>query len=122
MTWEVGDLAVCVKTKPRRPNAPERCRGKIGKVYRVEGVVSWAGEIGLRLEGKWSDHPTGAFATWGFRKIRPDEHESCEPEFVALLKRSKAPSPQEREKRILEALFTQSTREPGLVNSPGRNQ
>jgi hypothetical protein len=24
-----------------------------------------------------------------FRKIRPDEHEDCEPEFVELLKRSK---------------------------------
>jgi hypothetical protein len=68
----------------------------VGSVYVVECVVisGTSGRLGLGLKGvqfpdclqnaDWADH---------FRKIRPDEHEACEPEFIQLLKRSKVPEP-----------------------------
>lgn len=87
--WKVGDLAVCVDTLPRKVCAGgDGC--KKGRIYRVEAVVNdWLGNIGLVLEGRRSDHPTGGYLAIAFRKIRPDAHEDCEPEFVTLLKRSK---------------------------------
>ena len=101
--WEVGDLAVKVggdfSVMPK------------GTVSVVTGLHSGehhpSGIIGLVLGG-WDDEDDYYCFCWdptNFRKIRPDAHEGCEEEFATLVKRKSAPSPQEREKRILEALF-----------------
>lgn len=94
--WQVGDLAVCVdaRVNPRVGSCPLQ----VGRVYRVARVVGSGPcalygrhSLGLILAGvPWSE-PEGA-AELRFRKIRPDEHKACEPEFVTLLKRSKAPA------------------------------
>jgi hypothetical protein len=87
--WQVGDLAVCVEDRPcRNTGLPNPC--ELGRIYRVEAVVvSRAGVTGLLLEGVRFPSPTIACWHGNFRKIRPDKHEDCEPEFVTLLKRRK---------------------------------
>jgi hypothetical protein len=93
--WQVGDLALCVVTSGRKVHKGDGCRK--GRIYRVIGTaVDWVGNLGIVLDGKRSDHPSGAFLATAFRKIRPDEHEACEPEFVTLLKRAKRTAPLER--------------------------
>jgi len=89
--WKVGDLALCIES---------------GKVTR-EGVVYTVSDVQLPGElrhgfNNGEDFPLLDFfeipappneASDGrrFRKIRPDEHEPCEEEFVTLIKRSKLP-------------------------------
>jgi hypothetical protein len=89
--WQVGDLAVCVDVSDRfyaqyRRTALAGRRFAIGKKYRVvaTSIHRITGEEILLMEGQ----PDTAGA-WRFRKIRPDEHEACEEEFVILLKLSK---------------------------------
>jgi hypothetical protein len=90
--WQVGDLAVCVDDRPDHLGENHL---ELGRIYRVTGVCPVGLSVfgmgtGLLLEGvafpAWA---TGGAAARRFRKVRPDEHESCEPEFVTLLERSR---------------------------------
>lgn len=99
MSWQVGDLAVCVDASDYAGTAPTSCRFvKEGAVYTVLGIVPpqrWSNgavQLGLILaETSNPTAPNGDFNETRFRKIEPDKHESCEPEFVTLIKRSKQP-------------------------------
>jgi hypothetical protein len=98
--WQVGDLALCVDDGPCRcGNCPAwPIFGlELGKVYRVLAVrLDNQGLPGLVVD-RPPTPPTDPYHMAGsqiadrarFRKIRPDEHEACEPEFVTLLKRTK---------------------------------
>lgn len=101
--WQVGDLAICFTKYPVDDGL------EVGKIYKVESTQVIRGLLGLNVEGL----PPVAWRASLFRKIRPDEHTDCEPEFVELLKRSTAPV--ERERRILEALFP--ARDGGSANN-----
>jgi hypothetical protein len=52
-------------------------------------VASESYETTLLVSGARSGHPSGEYRAVHFRKIRPDEHQSCEPEFVTLLENFK---------------------------------
>lgn len=119
--WQVGDLAVCVDAGPCRcePDCKTPLTGlEVGRIYRVTAIrsVCWAGapwvnlDIGLPPTPQHDPLETGANVE-RFRKIRP-----CEEEFTKLVRRKSAPSPREREKRILEALFN-STGTPRSANN-----
>jgi hypothetical protein len=92
--WQVGDLAVCINAGPLLFNGRLSNGGGLlveGRTYRVVALIvredqPWAGIACLVTDD--ADGHDG-FATCRFRKIRPDEHEACEPEFVTLLKRNK---------------------------------
>lgn len=96
--WQVGDLALCVD------DGPCKCCGTpvtivSGRLYRVAQIFVTDKNrrrllsTYLRLEGNCAatqEHPLAAgHRDVRFRKIRPDEHTDCEPEFIELLKRSK---------------------------------
>jgi hypothetical protein len=88
MTWEVGDLALCVDGGPCRshpyPGAP--LLAQAGAVYTVyDAWVDDDGDLLLAL----AELPEWGFGAERFRKILPDAHEACEEEFVTLLKRTK---------------------------------
>jgi hypothetical protein len=85
MSWQVGDLAVCVDVQPREWSTAHLSRLTQGAIYTVVGLRHYQID-GLHLEGIDNPH---AFDATRFRKILPDKHESCEPEFVTLLKRTK---------------------------------
>ena len=94
MDWQVGDLAVCVDDRPCHCGATDPAI-RIGAVYTVVRVMPpVAHQVGLLFE---EADPVGhpAFGADRFRKIRPDEHEACEEEFVTLIKRLKQPAPAE---------------------------
>lgn len=100
--WEVGDLALCVDA------SEYRCQGKclhtgtrcppIGSLNKVLEIAVARVEFGS-LTGRpcgcisliFADRMHGVARR--FRKIRPDEHQACEPDFVTLLKRSKKQEP-----------------------------
>jgi hypothetical protein len=92
--WKVGDLAVCVDA---RPNPMVASSIEAGRVYRVVGLFLEPHSTalfplvscGLFLAGVPCASKSGSWSCNRFRKIRPDEHEDCEPEFVELLKRSR---------------------------------
>jgi hypothetical protein len=99
MDWKVGDLALCIDDSMCMCH---KCGGSVitglraGNVYRVLDFCTTAGGVfGLRIDRPPSTHPVhrGSIgcAAFRFRKIRPDEREACEPEFVTLLKRAKRP-------------------------------
>ena len=97
MDWQVGDKAVCVDAKPRRHEqtgslSPDVHRLIEGRVYTVAGVVGDASLALAEVPVPETDEWYGGFSSYRFRKIRPDEHEACEPEFVTLLKKSKKPA------------------------------
>lgn len=87
--WQVGDLAVATE------NECHECAG--GEGYIAAGTVCLV--TGVRHEAEWTNPslwvrgriaPEGeGWCACGFRKIRPDEHEACEEEFVTLLNRTK---------------------------------
>ena len=87
--WQVGDLALVVGAK--LGPGDWRCKGgpKAGCVVVIEGVIPGPGWLALVPAGYRSTHFTRGWGSESFRKIRPDEHEACEPEFVTLLKRAK---------------------------------
>jgi hypothetical protein len=89
--WKVGDLAVCVDDRVN-PAAGIICV-QAGQIYRVEAVGPLAANrllgVGLGLFMEGVDNGPLGHSEHRFRKIRPDEHEDCEPEFVELLKLSK---------------------------------
>jgi len=88
--WQVGDLAVCVDAGPIRIGNRFNARPDLieGHVYRVIALdcahPEWQNEPCLELEGVFF-----LASVQRFRKIRPDEQEACEPEFVTLLRKSK---------------------------------
>lgn len=91
--WQVGDLAVCVDDQPRDGDVLDLdfATLRAGRLYRVANVCF--GGLGLHV----AEAPVRRKAGWWadrFRKIRPDEHQACEPEFVKLLKRSKRKAPE----------------------------
>jgi hypothetical protein len=89
--WQVGDLAVCVDDSPCHCGCGLPVSA--GSVYRVTRV--WPpqhGKIGLSLSGVTIEWPHRALAGQRFRKIHPDKHEDCEPEFIELLKRIRTPA------------------------------
>lgn len=93
--WEVGDLALCVGDHDNwflddggdgdfaLSTDPDP---KLGEILRV----IWVGNCDSVLRLSFAKYPD-RYEAVSFRKIRPDEHESCEAEFITLLKRSKAP-------------------------------
>jgi hypothetical protein len=87
--WAVGDRALCVKSGEKTSE---------GRIYTVAQIIP----PGSFCDGIYNHHPvTGlrfvevahsyraASDERRFRKIRPDEHQSCEPEFVTLLENFK---------------------------------
>jgi hypothetical protein len=86
--WQVGDLAVCIHDEPIL------CGGRyhmgkglrVGESFEVLRIYPAAcGRcVALALDGR-----KRGVVSQRFRKIRPDKHEDCEPEFVTLLKRTK---------------------------------
>ena len=85
MTWQVGDLAVCVD------DAPCRCCGSNGgmvakRIYRVSQVM--CDGRGLNVSDI-DPAPHVGIVSSRFRKVVQDKREACEDEFVTLLKRSK---------------------------------
>jgi hypothetical protein len=94
--WKVGDLALCIDGRPN-PGIKRNVGIEVGRTYRVAGLTAGptkhdlygTSPCGLLIEGLLSGGRGGAFSCLRFRKIRPDEHEDCEPEFVELLKRSR---------------------------------
>jgi hypothetical protein len=87
MTWEVGDLALCVDDGRCTCCGEQYFRN--GGVYTVAGAWPLDGEVWLSFE---DISPLAHDEWWNavtFRKIIPDAHEACEEEFVTLLKRTK---------------------------------
>jgi len=95
--WQVGDLAVCVSVSHPMFSDISR-RLTVGTVYTVAMVgrplLVLNGERGLGFAEVSPTRRNRGYPETMFRKIRPDEHESCEPEFITLLKRSKVPETQ----------------------------
>ncbi len=91
--WEVGDLALCLDggrwSETDGQLSVER-DPQGGEVYLVIALDWSDGFLALWLEGVGSD----SYEASEFRKIRPDAHEDCEPEFVTLLNRIKRPAKQ----------------------------
>jgi hypothetical protein len=102
--WAVGDLAVRVAEQhPESLTVTGRAYEVIG--FEVPGERSPQngllngphGSLGLILAGVQNMGRRANGAPWAghvasnFRKIRPDEHEACEPEFVTLIRRAKRP-------------------------------
>jgi hypothetical protein len=97
--WQVGDLAVCVNDEPC-PCCGQRQLVRRGNVYTVAGVIDDPGDDKFEAQSYLvlADVPHTPGTEHGylnevdeqyFRKIRPDEREACEPEFVTLLQRIK---------------------------------
>ena len=99
MDWQVGDLAVCVNRKRIHCGHTDIHNGDflpegnsalrvvaVGRARTYTGTAARCGCVELTLENG------SAGVASRFRKIRPDEHEACEPEFVTLLKKSKKPA------------------------------
>lgn len=88
--WQVGDLAACVNSGkcPKCVNTCPLPALDEGRIYTVATITS--DEQGLLFDlAEFGRDPDWGFCAEHFRKIRPDEHEACEPEFVTLLKRTK---------------------------------
>lgn len=86
--WAVGDLAT--PAQAIRAQYAILSGIETGGVYTVAGLVDMhTDDPGLIIAGHPSPHETRSWAAYAFRKIRPDEHEACETEFVTLPKRSK---------------------------------
>ena len=86
--WKVGDLAVAVGRQNSQGWWAEGSPPK-GSITPVADVFHGDGWTALVFDGYPSPHFTRGWQHYCFRRIRPDEHESCEPEFIELLKRSK---------------------------------
>jgi hypothetical protein len=91
--WKVGDLALCVDCHCGSPihGFQRSAATEPGHAYLVAGIrlgpfTMCRAPMGLIFEG---DPDGRGHCSARYRKIRPDKHEDCEPEFVTLLKRSK---------------------------------
>jgi hypothetical protein len=90
--WAVGDLALCIESGTQT---------REGVIYTVVGVVpagvdfpcdchrNYGPDDNLFLAGIHYESCGQSSGADRFRKIRPDEREACEPEFVTLLQRIK---------------------------------
>lgn len=85
MTWEVGDLAVCVDDEWEEissgvwpTNHPRK-----NAVYRVAD----AGVYGNIHWLSFTEFGESAWDVIKFRKVLPDKHEACEEEFKLLVYR-----------------------------------
>jgi hypothetical protein len=91
--WQVGDLALCVDAGPRIYRGGISGAGdgllREGRVYHVTASIVRDDEWGVVPSLKFAGLSHPGFDQDRFRKILPDKHESCEPEFVTLLKRTK---------------------------------
>jgi hypothetical protein len=88
--WQVGDLALCVNDSPCAIYGPVPYVK--GRIYTVASVRFGTDKTtGVQGEGLKMAEIKARY--WRrsdcFRKIRPDEHQACEPEFITLLKRTK---------------------------------
>jgi hypothetical protein len=88
--WQVGDLALCIKSGTVTREGAIYTVTEIWPVGALRfGFVRNVADVPLLIfaevicEDGDGSHPSR------FRRIRRDRHESCEPEFVALLKSSK---------------------------------
>jgi hypothetical protein len=86
--WQVGDLAVCVIGDGwfgyEHGSVPSAAPQK-NAVYRVVKVRPRDALVFLCF----AEIDAKGWNSAAFRKIRPDEHEACESEFVTLLQRIK---------------------------------
>jgi hypothetical protein len=89
--WQVGDMAVSIG-RQNRDNWWAKGGPPKGTILPVDAVVVTADWTALVFNQFPSPHFTRGWQHYCFRKIRPDEHEACEPEFITLLKRSKIPA------------------------------
>lgn len=86
--WNIGDLALCVEAGDwfdADNEVFDSFGPEVGSVCTVEGFGECNGRMSLLLI-EW---PADEFTASAFRKMRPDEQEACEPEFVTLLERIK---------------------------------
>ena len=100
--WAVGDLAVrdrndcpvcCSKENIARHGKYSKA-AHYGHIYKVIGISPrrCPQGYGLIRGGLPNSDDAGNLIGWcrhAWRKIRPDEREACEPEFVTLLQRIK---------------------------------
>lgn len=89
--WQIGDLALCVDNDVRK-REPMANQLVLGHIYRVRkcGIPQGTDCFCLAFEDILTAPRVGAaFVADRFRKIKPDQHEGCEPEFVTLLNRIK---------------------------------
>lgn len=85
--WQVGNLAVHDCALPK-------CESCIGDTTGIHGVLTVTVVRPFKNEPPGLDFrelPASSFGQWlycacCFRQIRPDKHEACKPEFIALLK------------------------------------
>jgi hypothetical protein len=91
MDWQIGDLAQSLLHRWIDEHTLEEVGGPpLGWVGKVTGVrIDEVGDLMLLFD-EYGD-PRGYIAR-AFRKIRPDEHEACEPEFVTLIKKTRQPN------------------------------
>jgi hypothetical protein len=89
--WQVGDLALCVNAAKDAIDTRLNPALEERRTYRVERLGEVSDYFCLGLEGLRDpdDNKHFAYRADRFRKILPDEHEDCEPEFVTLLNRIK---------------------------------
>lgn len=86
--WQVGDLAVCVDATPVRGFPLYLTQGATYTVTGLHWSICPHYGPGLGLDFAEIESVTiDGYYSGRFRKIRPDEYEACEPEFVTLLKR-----------------------------------
>lgn len=93
MSWQVGDLAVCVDAADVAGYPPSNLT--LGAIYTVVAVgvaeSFWndAGEVGLNLAEVTSPCVSGGYNARRFRKVVKDAHEACEecPQLLKLLKK-----------------------------------
>lgn len=84
--WKVGDLALCVNRGgwvngdgSPTTGLPYGFTGAVRRVWQQRQFTMLVFDVGNRH----------GYSSKQFRKIRPDEHEDCEPEFVTLLNNCK---------------------------------
>jgi hypothetical protein len=92
--FQVGDLAVCVNNGPWHAIQTPELYGQLvlDRIYRVTAVGELSFGPGVDVEGiprQRTSSEIPNFAAARFRKVRPDQHEACEDDFMKLVKRSK---------------------------------
>ncbi len=91
MDWQIGDLALCISIPVPDKDGVFPWKVQVGCVYTVIDVVIDCLGMTLNFAEDTYYSPLAGFDANCFRKIRPDEHQPCEEEFVTLLNRAKRP-------------------------------